>query len=38
MHFFFVLLYDITYAWNLKIEQISDYDEKEANSKIQRTY
>lgn len=28
------MLYDITYAWNLKIQQTSDYNKKGAGSQI----
>ena len=31
------ILYDITYMWNLKTQQTSEYKKKEADSQIQRT-
>ena len=30
-------LHDITYMWNLKIQQTSEYNKKETDSYIQRT-
>ena len=31
------ILYDITYMWNQKIKQISEYNKKESDSQILRT-
>ena len=31
------ILYDIAYMWNLKIQQTSEYNKKEADSQIQST-
>ena len=31
------ILYDITYTWNLKIQQTSEYNKKETYSQIRRT-
>ena len=30
-------VYDITYVWNLKIKQTSEYNKTETDSQIQRT-
>ena len=31
------MVYDITYMWNLKIKQTSEYNKTETDSQIQRT-
>ena len=31
------MLYDITYTWNQKIKQISEYNKKQSDSQISRT-
>ena len=31
------MVYDITYMWNLKIKQTSEYNKKETDPQIQRT-